>query len=45
MSLKELSDVLDMVHNVNSTATMPSEFEFDNKEYNTWLDRYVLRWV
>lgn len=44
MLAKELSDVLDMVHNVNSTATMPPEFEFD-KEHNTWLDKYVLRWV
>ena len=42
----DLTKIFDMIHNENSTSTMPPEFEFgDDEENNSFLDKYVLKWV
>lgn len=42
---QELQQIFDSIHNVNSTATMPNEFEFQNTEkQETLFDKLVLRW-
>jgi len=44
--ITDLSEIFDMIHNTNSTATMPAEFEFNNDDQpDTLFDKYVLRWV
>lgn len=40
--VKELTIIMDKVHNVNSTA---HELDFESEPVKeTWFDKYVLRW-
>ena len=42
---QQLQQIFDSIHNVNSTATKPVEFEYkDDVESETLFDKLVLRW-
>lgn len=43
--INDLQYIFDNIHNVESTSTMPPEFEYSTViEPNTWFDKYILRW-
>ena len=44
-SIQELQQIFDSIHNVNSIATKPAEFEFkEEPQKDTLFDKLVLRW-
>jgi hypothetical protein len=44
-SIHELHRIFDSVHNINSTATKPADFEFkEEPQKDNWFDKLVLRW-
>jgi hypothetical protein len=41
----ELQRIFDSIHNINSTATKPADFEFkEESQKDNWFDKLVLRW-
>jgi hypothetical protein len=43
--ITELQNIFDSIHNINSTATKPAEFEFkEEPQKDNWFDKLVLRW-